>query len=275
MLCSALCLLMAASVPPPAASSVQYSREVHVTQGATAADQSPGLAPAWRVTTVEGETDQRAESKRMEQIGHAAELAMNGHTADALDGSLETIIDAYAPVVANASRVYSPRSALAARIYRSSNSVSDSSERPMLVGPALAEAHWARGFALSDQGAMDAAREALQRAVALAPLSSQFTSELAFTYARKKDWSPALRLYRRAAALAILSPPAGYMRHKCVALRGMGYVLTETDHPAKAARTYVRCLKLNPSDRNSMRELRYIMRQLDKQGRSLDDVLGD
>src|SRR5699024_4263644 len=185
----------------------------------------------------------------------------------AIDGPLSDVIHHYETTYGNRDVVvFSAKDPVRSLVYlasvASASEEAQKSGKPgtsaIVVGPAWAMAHWARAYAYNALGQYGKARGELEQALALAPMNSQYRSELAYTYLKAKDWDKAISLYREAEANAELAPEDDATRLKCVALRGQGYVLVEQHQLDDAAKAYKQCLKLNPDDRKSRGELHYI-----------------
>lgn len=213
--------------------------------------------------------DQISE-QQLSRIAHALEMVQAGQAQQAIDGPLTEIISYYENKYADQDIVvYSARDTERSLLYltmaaAASEKAGAPAKNAIVIGPAWAMAHWAKGFAYNAIGQYMQARGELIKALQLAPMNSQYTSELAYTWLKAKDWNKALGLYRNAADNAELVPSPGNVRPKCVALRGQGYALVELHRLDEATKAYQDCLKINPDDPKSKGELRYISRQREK-----------
>src|SRR5688500_8784451 len=63
-----------------------------------------------------------------------------------------------------------------------------------------------KGFALIDLQRSDEARPFLEQAVAMAPMNSQFLSELGEWHKGRREWEPAFALFEKALDAAAVSP---------------------------------------------------------------------
>jgi len=127
-----------------------------------------------------------------------------------------------------------------------------------VLGPTWSDAHYLKGYALLELGRLAESREALERAVALSPSNSQYLSELAYTYQVEKNWNEALARYASAENAAELSPDELRASDASRALRGQGFVLVELDRLDEAETIYRKAMAIDPQDRNSAGELKYI-----------------
>lgn len=211
----------------------------------------------------QGKTDQAYLAKVM----HALKMIQANQAQQAIDGPLNDVIHHYEKTYANRNvSVYSAKDPVRSLVYlASAATASEDAEKAgkqgmnaIVVGPAWAMAHWAKGYAYDALGQYGQARSELEQALALAPMNSQYASELAYTYMKDSRWNKALSLYQEAEANAELAPESAAVHLKCVALRGQGYVLVELHHLDEAVKAYKNCLKLNPDDPKSQGELHYI-----------------
>ncbi len=136
-----------------------------------------------------------------------------------------------------------------------------------IVSVNWANAYYLKAYSLTDLGQVSAAKELLQKAIALAPLNAQFLSELGNVYQREKDWPNALQAFRSAEAAARkYSPPAVKNAELSHAWRGIGYVLVEQNQLDEAEKMYRQCLDLDKNDVKAQDELGYIQELRVKQG---------
>ena len=121
------------------------------------------------------------------------------------------------------------------------------------------EAYLLKAYALIQLGELLKAREALQSALVVSPMSARYMSELAHTYAVEKNFDRSIELYRQSADFAIRTS-SGAMRNEDLARawRGEATVLVEMGKLADARALYQKCLELDPHDQISRNELDYI-----------------
>ena len=132
------------------------------------------------------------------------------------------------------------------------------------IAPTLCNALFLKAFALVDLDRTDAAQTIFQRLTVLAPLHSQFESELGNTYRLQKNWPAGLAAYRSAEDSAALSDKADVANRRCIALRGQGFILVEQRKWDEAEKVYRKCLKAIPDEPKSLGELEYIKRNRGK-----------
>lgn len=209
----------------------------------------------------------KIDQANLAKVMQALKMIQANQPQQAIDGPLNEVINHYENTYKDKDvTVYSAKDPAHSLIYLASAAVAaQDAEKTgkqgmsaIVVGPAWAMAHWAKGYAYDAMGRYDQARSELEQALALAPMNSQYTSELAYTYLRTKNWDRALSLYKDAQTHAELAPEDASTRLKCVALRGQGYALVELHRLDDAAKAYKDCLKLSPEDPKSHAELRYI-----------------
>jgi tetratricopeptide (TPR) repeat protein len=86
-----------------------------------------------------------------------------------------------------------------------------------------------KAYALTELGKLNEAREALESAIALSPMNSQYLSELGYTYQAMKDCDKSIEMYAQAASMAELaSDYATKMTDLSRAWRGAGVLLGRT-----------------------------------------------
>ncbi|HET8553831.1 MAG TPA: tetratricopeptide repeat protein [Rhodanobacteraceae bacterium] len=250
---AAACLLAGCAsqqpVQPPASSSLLRTDVKHST------------------ITVGDPTQGKVDQAYLAKVMQALKMIQANQTQQAIDGPLNDVIRHYEKTYANRGvTVYSAKDPTRSLAYLAGAAVAaEDAEKAgkqgrnaIVVGPAWAMAHWAKGYAYDALGQYGQARNELEQALALAPMNSQYASELAYTYLKDGNWNKALSLYQEAEANAELAPESAAVHLKCVALRGQGYALVELHHLDDAVKAYKSCLKLNPDDPKSHGELRYI-----------------
>ena len=131
----------------------------------------------------------------------------------------------------------------------------------VVLDPTWCMAIFLTGFALIDLNRPDEAKPLFDRAVEMAPMNSQFLSELAEWHKVRREWGTAFTLFERSSAASELSNEADRIAHKGRALRGMGFVLIEQGKLDEAERLFHQALELNPNDAAAKNELQYIEEQ--------------
>jgi Tfp pilus assembly protein PilF len=90
-------------------------------------------------------------------------------------------------------------------------------------------------------------------------MSSQYQSELAYTYQVQKDCDRSIETYRQAASVAELGSSEETKSDDLArAWRGEGYCLVEQGKLDEAEALYRQCLDANPNDRKAQGELQYV-----------------
>jgi len=199
-----------------------------------------------------------------QKVLDALKMIEAGKIQLAIDGPLTEVVSKYEAIYAGKpGKVFCARGLVDALAYagmgaKAVNGNADVSVQ--VIGPAWAQAYWARGYAYSEMARYVDARAELEKALVLSPMDSQYKSELAFTYQRSGDWEKMLALYQEAEGDAGISgaTPEDAVRLKCVALRGQGYALVELHRLDEATGAYQGCLKLVPGEPKSLAELGYI-----------------
>src|SRR5206468_5442819 len=123
------------------------------------------------------------------------------------------------------------------------------------------DAYFMKAYALEELGRMGEAKATLQQALKLSPFNAQYLAEMGQIYAREKNWSKAVQLYREAEDNAPLSPSEARAGDLARARRGLGYVLVELGKLDEAEKKYQQCIAANPNDSKAKAELGYVREQ--------------
>lgn len=218
-------------------------------------------APATKSDAAGGaatQPDTPGENADQRLMREGMQLIADGHIREAVEGPFEDIIRRYEAQYGNSdTKIYSARGAADALLYAALAASAKPPKTATVFGPAWAVAYWARGYAFNEMARYDDAIVELNKALALAPMDSQYTMELAFAHQQKREWERALALYQSAFAYAELSAN-DIPEMQCKALRGQGYNLVELHRFDEAKTAYNECLKLNPGEPKSLGELQYI-----------------
>lgn len=223
---------------------------------------SPAARPGSSITLSLDKAGNPAVDPDQQKVLDALKMIESGRIQLAVDGPLAEVIAKYEALYAGKSgKVFCAEGLLDALFYATAadKAKDGASAGPIeVIGPAWAKAYWARGYAYSEMGRYADARVELEKALALAPMNSQYKSELAFTYERSQDWTKMLALYNEAQDAAAISGPDHASDLECIALRGQGYALVELHRLNEATKAYRDCLKLKPNEPKSLAELGYI-----------------
>jgi len=189
-------------------------------------------------------------------IDRAADLIGAGKPAEAV-ALLDTMIAAQeAKLKGETRQVYCARSPVESLSY----TVHAASEHKaaIVLTQDSCYALFLKGFALIDLNRGDEARAWLERAVAMAPSNAHFLGELGEWYKVRKDYKTARALFQRAVDASDLSPDNRKVFDKTRGLRGLGYILIEEGKLDEADSLYRQCLRLDPTDERSKKQLDYI-----------------
>lgn len=128
----------------------------------------------------------------------------------------------------------------------------------IVISPTWSDAWYVKGYALMDLGKFKEARKALEQAVALSPLYSQYLNELGMVYEQEKNWAKAMEVFKLAEDQASMSPDDIKDYELGRARRGQAYVHVELGQLDGAEKMYQQCLKTDPADSRAARELDYV-----------------
>jgi tetratricopeptide (TPR) repeat protein len=190
------------------------------------------------------------------QVDRAAELIGTGKPAEAV-ALLDTLINAQEARPRDKTRqLYCARTSAESLLYLL-GAAKDKKAADVLPQSACYSV-FLKGFALIDLNRPEEAKAWFERSVAMAPSNAQFLNELGEWHKNRHDWDAAWALFQRADEAASLSPKEDETRDKTRALRGMAFILVERGKLDDAEKLYRQCLKLDPNDDGSKRELQYI-----------------
>lgn len=219
---------------------------------------TPGKTPAAGSAPPNGDAD-----ADVQQVIKSVQMIRDGQIMSAIDGPLDSVVAKYEAAYGHADAiVYSARGPSDALLY-SAMVASGKLRQPkkvLVLGPAWAMAYWARGFAYNEMARYDDAIVELQKALARAPMDSQYQLEIGFAYQGKHQWKESLAHYKEAETDAPFTA-ADVPDSTCKALRGQGFALTEMRRFDEARAAYHACLKLIPDEPRSLAELKYIDQQ--------------
>lgn len=225
--------------------------------------QHSAVKPANTIIVTLDEAGKPAADADEKKVLAALAMIQAGRIQAAVDGPLTDVISKFDATYKNkAVKVFCARGLTEALAYATlgDKAVNGKAAVPVeVIGPAWAQAYWARGYAYSEMARYPEAQADLERALVLAPMNSQYKGELAFTYEHSGDWKKMLSLYQEAESDADISGEGDQVSAlKCIALRGQGYALVELHRLDEATKAYQSCLKLIPGEAKSLGELGYI-----------------
>lgn len=194
-----------------------------------------------------------------ELLYEARRLIDAGKPAEAISEHIDKVLFFYKNKYGNSEkRIYCARTSTESLSYLLIAAAEDKRETIVLSG-IWAGAYFMKGYALLNLGRISEAKSSLEKALALSPHNSQYSSELGYVYQIEKNWSKALKYYQDAENYAeTFSPPEDKLHELGVARRGQGYVLVELGQFSEAEKKYQQCLKEDPNDKKAKNELEYI-----------------
>jgi tetratricopeptide (TPR) repeat protein len=169
------------------------------------------------------------------------------------------------PVIEHFERIYRDSGK---RVYAASNQMQvfiyvalpNEEKKPVeVLDSTWSDAYLMKAYALTELRRIGDAQAALERATALSPLTSQYISELAYTYQAQGQCERSIASYQQAESVVEMgSDDATKTADLTRAWRGQGYCLVEQGRFDEAEALYRKCLALNPSDTKAKGELEYI-----------------
>jgi tetratricopeptide (TPR) repeat protein len=191
------------------------------------------------------------------EVLRGVKMIQSGQIMAAIDGPLNGVVHKYeAQYGAHPKDIYSARGMGDAILYAGLGA--SQKRNVQVLGPAWAEAYWARGYAYGEMARYDDEEVELAKALALAPLDAQYNNELGYVMIQKRDWNKAMSLYETGEAYAHITMGDDAAHGQCVALRGQGYALVELHRLDEAEAKYNECLKITPGEPKSLAEIGYI-----------------
>jgi tetratricopeptide (TPR) repeat protein len=197
-------------------------------------------------------------SKEHTLLVKGGEALKKGQAQKAITEYFDPVIRHYADIYkGETKRIYSARNQVQAIMYVALPD--DKNLGTEVIDGTWADAYLMKAYALTKLGKLNEAREALESAIALSPMNSQYLSELGFTYQAMKDCDKSIEKYAQAASMAELaSDDATKTTDLSRAWRGQGYCLVEQGKLEEAEAMYKKSLALDPKDEKSKGELNYI-----------------
>jgi tetratricopeptide (TPR) repeat protein len=197
-------------------------------------------------------------SKERTLLVKGADALKKGQAQKAITEYFDPVIQHYRDIYkGETKRIYSARNLMQSIMY-----VALPDEKKLgteVIDGTWADAYLMKAYALTELGKLNEAREALESAIALSPMNSQYLSELGYTYQAMKDCEKSIEMYTQAASMAELaSDDATKTTDLTRAWRGQGYCLVEQGKLEEAEAMYQKSLALDPKDEKSKGELDYI-----------------
>jgi tetratricopeptide (TPR) repeat protein len=199
-----------------------------------------------------------APSKEHALLVKGSNVLRKGSAQKAITDYFDPVIDHYAAAYKGSTKhVYSAQNQVQMIIYVA---LPDENH----VGTEVVDGTWAdayllKAYALTELGKVKEAQDALNSAIALSPMNSQYLSELAYTYQQTKDCDKSIATYEQAASMAELgSTEATKTADLTRAWRGKGFCLVEQGNLKEAEEMYEKSLSLDPNDSKSKGEINYI-----------------
>lgn len=127
------------------------------------------------------------------------------------------------------------------------------------VDTTCSDALYFRGYAELDLGNVGLAQTYVERALAMAPVNSRYLSELGHIHQLNKKWDDALEVFSTSEEAAETYSPQELKNSELArAKRGIAFALTELNRIDEAEVKYKECLEIDPNDKKSLHELKYL-----------------
>ncbi|MBS0380727.1 MAG: tetratricopeptide repeat protein [Proteobacteria bacterium] len=187
-----------------------------------------------------------------------------GHPEEAVSRYFDPVIARYEKLREGEGakkRYFSASNPGEALIYATLPAAAGESVAVEVTDPNWSAAYLMKAYALTELHRVDEAQKALEAAIALSPMRSQFKAELAYTYQIQKNCERSIALYAQAASDAeMTSDDSTKTADLTRAWRGQGYCLVELGKWDEAEALYKKCLALDPQDRRAKGELEYVQK---------------
>jgi tetratricopeptide (TPR) repeat protein len=210
------------------------------------------------------------------RVNAAETLIKSGKSEQAVTDHLDAVIAAFELRYQNDSRrFYAARSSKESLFYMLQAAASkDEPERGAVVVPLLwTDAFYLKAYALIEQRKLQEAKLILELVVEMAPMNSQYLSELGLLFTRQKNYIKALELFAKSEMAAKdFSPDVVKKRELTRAWRGTGYIYIEKNQLDDAEKMYQQCLEIDKEDSKALGEMNFIRNQRLKQANTVNLV---
>jgi len=212
--------------------------------------------PAFTAEGLASAEAQPAADPQREMLVTGRDLMTLGQPRRAIDESFDKVIRHFEQAYQDSERaVYSSQSLQMGLVY-------SAIPRPDKKGTEVLDSTWGdayllKAYALVALGELQQARDALQSALVVSPMSARYMAELAYTYTADRNFDKAIELYRRSADFANRTS-SGVMLNEDLARawRGEALALSEQGKAREARALYEKCLELDPNDGRALNELK-------------------
>jgi tetratricopeptide (TPR) repeat protein len=201
---------------------------------------------------------QSAADLPREDLATGRDLMTAGQPRRAIDEFFDKVIRHFELAYKDSERaVYSSQNLQMSLIYAAI-------PRPDKKGSEVLDSTWGdayllKAYALMALGELHQAREALESALVVSPMSAKYMAELARTYVAEKNYDKSIELYRQSADFANRTSAASLRNEDLArAWRGEAYSLAEQGKTREARALYEECLRLDPQDGKALNELKYL-----------------
>jgi tetratricopeptide (TPR) repeat protein len=208
--------------------------------------------------TAPASEEREQPSKEHMMLVQGRQLLEKGDPKRAIKEFFDPVIEHYeTEYKGREGRVYSAQSMQQAVLY--SALPTEGKQTIEVLDSVWADAYLMKGYALVELKQAGQAEQALQAAIALSPMSSQYLSELGYLYQVQGNCDKSIETYAQAESMAELGSDEQTKTSDITrALRGQGYCLIEQGKLTEAEAMYRKSLAIDPGDSKALGELDYI-----------------
>jgi len=154
-------------------------------------------------------------------------------------------------------RIYAARNPVQVALYAA---LPNDEKKPVeVLDSTWSDAYLMKAYALTELHRIGDAQVTLEKAIALSPMTSQYLSELGYTYQVQGRCDRSTTSYAEAESVAEMGSDGSTKTSDLTrAWRGQAYCLVEQGRFDDAEKLYEKCLSLDPSDAKAKGELQYI-----------------
>jgi tetratricopeptide (TPR) repeat protein len=205
------------------------------------------------------------DAPQIQMLDQSVDLLKQNHLPDLVALLDKMNAKADEKIRAAGRKVYTARTVTESLLYMLQAANDKVPQGAVVYNVVWSEGYFLKGFVLNGAGQMPAAEPWLQKALAMAPMNSQYLLELGNLYTKQKNWAGALDYFHKGEEASRVYAPASLKNADLgKAWRGTAYVLVEQGKLDEAETVYQQCLDLDPKDQRAANELKYVRAQKEK-----------